>query len=202
MISSLSSKPTMLVQLSGGIDSAFVLWDWLKNNPNEICLVHHINRKNHEGRLELEKIAVNNILNWLSANGLDNFIYVESGFDYGSLNYIIKDVEICGFFLGVILRNPKWASIEKILMPIYGDINSAREVRKRKILDIVSYDKKVRIEYPLKYLSKADVINKIPKKLLELTWYCRKPKNKLPCGDCYTCNEVRDGLEIIGKYKY
>lgn len=197
MINSFSLKPTMLLQLSGGIDSAFVLWEWLKNNPDEICLVHHINLKNHEGRLEFEKIAVDNILKWFMNQGLNNFIYLESGFDYGTVNYIIKDVEICGLFLGIILRNPKWSGIEKILMPIYEDINSAREIRKRKILDIVSYNKKVKIEYPLKGLTKLDVINKIPKELLELTWYCRKPINKILCGKCYTCNEVNDSLEVI-----
>ena len=183
-----SLEPSTLIQLSGGIDSAYVLWHWLKNNPNDICLVHHINLINHEGRNSVESKAVKDILNYLEQSGMGNYIYLENTFDYGNLSFIIKDVEVCGFHLGLIIRNPRW-HIKEILLPIYGH-ETKREAVRRKLVDLVSYQKKVLLTYPLMGRNKGDVMAEMPKELLNLCWYCRTPKNSQPCGTCKTCKEV------------
>jgi 7-cyano-7-deazaguanine synthase in queuosine biosynthesis len=187
-------KPTTtIIQLSGGIDSAYVLYDWLKNNPDEKCIVHHINLKNHEGRAEREGVAVKNILKWLKGQGLDNFTYIESTFDYGNMGYIIKDVEVCALFLGIIVRNEKWTDLKQIVEAIYEPEKGTRHTRAKEILEIVGFNKEISVVYPLKNLSKADVIEMMPEDLLNLCWYCRKPVNNEPCEKCATCKEVENG---------
>src|SRR5690554_5062689 len=86
-------KLTTLLHLSGGQDSTYVAWKWLKDNPDEVLLIHHINLlSGGENRMAQENRAVRNILEFLRSEGLYNFIYHESGFNYGSLPRIsIKD---------------------------------------------------------------------------------------------------------------
>lgn len=182
-------QPTTLIQLSGGIDSAYVLYKWLKENPNEYCLVHHINLINHEGRNKFEKKAVYDILAWLDENGLKNYFYLENTFDYGNLSFIIKDVEVCGFHIAVILRNPRWSSVKKVLLPIYNN-ETKREKTRRGIIKLVTYHKEVELIYPLKETNKHEVMDVMPSELLKKCWYCRTPKYDLPCGECKTCKEV------------
>jgi 7-cyano-7-deazaguanine synthase in queuosine biosynthesis len=188
-------KTTTLIQLSGGVDSTYVIYDWLKNNPNEKCIIHHINIKNHEGRIEKEREAVKKIISWFKANKLDNFTYLESSFDYGNVGYIIKDVEVCSMFLGIIVRNKKWVDLKRIVQSLYKPNGGERHERARKILDVVGYNKKLEVLYPLEKITKKDVINKMPKDLFELCWWCRKPVNKEPCKVCATCMEVELALK-------
>lgn len=193
-------NPTTLIQLSGGIDSVYIVWKYLKENPNEVFLIHHINLINNEGRWEKEKEAVDNVLNWLNENELTNYYYLENTFDYGDLHYIINDVEICGFHIGMILRNPRWSSLKRVIMPIYNK-ESDRELRKSELIKLVGYNNLIDIEYPLYSKTKEDVIREIPKELLDMCWYCRRPsaltKVIKPCGFCHTCQEVKEALNKI-----
>ena len=85
-----------LLNFSGGIDSAYCLYRYLKDDPRETLLVHHLNLINKEGRAPHEKQAVKSILDWCVKNGIANFKYIESAFDYGTLGYLVKDIEIIG----------------------------------------------------------------------------------------------------------
>lgn len=52
----------------------------------------------------------------------------------------------------------------------------------------------VRIENPLKTMTKADLIERLPPELMRLTWWCRKPRAGKPCGRCITCVKVQPAL--------
>ena len=60
--------------------------------------------------------------------------------------------------------------------------------------------KDLHIKFPLKDLSKYEVMKSIPGKLLKLTWSCRFPRIGLPytyvpCHDCPPCNIIDKVLE-------
>lgn len=206
----LNDKPAKaLIQLSGGIDSTFVLWKWLTENPNEFCLVHHINlielRDDQgdisENRYYEEKLAVDKILKWLDSQGLNNYFYVENTFDYGNFTSCLFDVELCGLFAGILLQSPRWASIEDVIHPIYG-WETEREDKKRKYMRMIS-ERNINSLYPLAGLKKSDVIKQMPKQLLELCWFCRNPKQEcVPCGECHTCKEVKESYDEIRQAGY
>jgi 7-cyano-7-deazaguanine synthase in queuosine biosynthesis len=183
-------EPKALIQLSGGLDSTYCLYDWLKNNPNEYIVVHHINLINHEGRWVLELDSVYKILDWLDNNNLKNYFYLESTFDYGNLRYIIKDVEVCGFHIGAILRNPRWRSVQEVIMPIYEPEIANRQKRAAALAKMVSLRKNITLNYPIKNKTKKYVIEGMPDDLINLCWYCRKPNRNQNCGKCKTCKEV------------
>ena len=191
----LNKKPIALIQLSGGIDSTYVLYQWLMDNPDELILVHHIDLINHERRHKREQIAVDKILYWLKDHGLDNFTYIKSTFDYGGIGSIIKDVEVCNFFIGIILRSNKWNAIRSVLMPIYKRENVLRQTRANRLRKLVSNDSieeekyGVTVLYPIENKTKQEVMALMPEDLLKLCWYCRYGSSK-PCGKCITCVEV------------
>ncbi len=191
-----------LIQLSGGIDSTFVLWHWLVNNPDEYCLVHHINLKHFEKRSDYEQKSVYRILEWLDKQGLKNYFYVENTFDYGNFTSVIPDVEVCGFHAGILLRSPRWHSIKRVLLPIYKP-NTDREGMRRDLMRMISNGnplyplREFVIEYPLQDAEKIDVIASMPRDLVDLCWWCRTPYKGEQCGNCFTCKEVNECIEEI-----
>ena len=121
---------------------------------------------------------------------------------------------------GIILRNPKYKDISKILVSANAhdesnDPNEESVVRRREILDIIGpskNDSKLLI-FPMLHLTKQEIIKRIPDTFLEKSWYCRKPiayskEGKLisplddnvdywiNCRMCKTCMHV---LESVGK---
>ncbi len=196
----INTQPTTLIQLSGGIDSTYILWKWLLEHPTETCIVQHIVLKNSEGRIDVEKNAVYKILEYLKSKNLTNFIYIENYVDYGRLGIPIKDVELCGFFASMILRVKKWRFIKEILLPIY-DPHTQRESRRLEIMKIIGVSPSTKILYPLENKLKSDIIKEMPEDLYNLCWYCRKPQNGQKCEKCPTCVEVKECWETINKEK-
>lgn len=183
-----------IIQLSGGIDSTYLAYEYLRNNKDKTLLIHHIHLYNHEGRVKYEAIAVKNILKWFRANGLSNYNYVLTSFDYGNMRYIIKDIEVCGFFLGIFKRSKIYEEIKNVLMPIYAK-EGERFERAKEIYEIVSKNAELNFHYPLRDLTKQEVIQRMPEDLLKLCWYCRNPTSSGQiCGKCHTCKEVK-GIE-------
>lgn len=51
-------------------------------------------------------------------------------------------------------------------------------------------------DHPIQHMKKADVIRAMPRDLLKLCWWCRKPTaDGKPCHRCYTCKLVDAALE-------
>ncbi|UNC92709.1 7-cyano-7-deazaguanine synthase [Candidatus Contubernalis alkaliaceticus] len=186
-----------LINFSGGVDSTYTAFEFLRNNPEDKLLLHHINLISPEAvrRHKKESIAVNNILNWFKQNKLNNFEYLETTFDYKSFGYTIKDVVIVMFITGVMLKNPKRNNIKKIIMPnnkndfSRKDYENMELTRFKVFKDMV--DRDIEFIFPIKEISKFEITQSLPKDLFDLTWYCRRPlRNGKPCGKCGTCEEV------------
>lgn len=187
-----------LLHLSGGQDSTYVLYTWLKNNPNKKLLVHHVNLHHKaENREFEEQKAVKKILKWLKQNGFKNFEYHESSFDYGTLPHIsIKDIQVVALFTGIILRSRRFKSINKILMPWHkGEVNAQhinRGYRVRDLLfglDIPTED--YELIFPIENHTREQMAKEMPLELLKLCHCCRKPVNSKNCGHCRTCKELK-----------
>jgi 7-cyano-7-deazaguanine synthase in queuosine biosynthesis len=193
-------KDTIL-PLSGGLDSTYCMYDYLKKNPVKVLMVHHVKLKNYEGRWEHELKAVHAILNWFRENNMANFKYIESGFDYGDIRYVNHDVVTIGYVTGTILRNPRNNSIKTVISPTcleeskgYGEPTSALTLRHKRKLDVIktaSNREDIKLSYPILKIGKGDIKRILPKELYSLCWYCRRPtfEGKV-CGTCRTCRRV------------
>jgi|ETN01SMinimDraft_4_1059930.scaffolds.fasta_scaffold17140_2 7-cyano-7-deazaguanine synthase in queuosine biosynthesis len=83
--------PKTVVLWSGGVDSTGVLYNILKDYPDEV-FAHHIHFKNRENRWEAEKESVDKMIPWLRKNVRD-FDYSESTFEI-DLRFVGWDVII------------------------------------------------------------------------------------------------------------
>jgi 7-cyano-7-deazaguanine synthase in queuosine biosynthesis len=200
-----ANKPiTTLLHLSGGQDSTYVAYKWLKEHPNETLLLHHVNLKHRaENRLIVEKAAVQNILKYFKKIGLDNFIYKESSFDYGDLPRIsIKDIQIVSLFSSIILKTPKYESIDTLLLSWHKGEVDREDIKKgfrvKKMLEALEVGRNIKLSFPIEFMTRKEMFDDTPKELTKYMWSCRKPRNGSHCGVCKTCIELKE--EGIFKY--
>src|SRR5690606_3686970 len=182
---------------SGGQDSTYVAWKWLKDNPDEVLLIHHINLlSGAENRLAQENRAVRKILEFLRSEGLDNFVYHESDFNYGSLPRIsIKDIQICTVFSSIILRTPQFNNIKTILLSWHkGEVNDPGIDRgfRVKALFKAFETEGINLEFPISEMTRRQMADDMPADLLKLAHTCRKPDMRGACGKCKTCMEMKE----------
>lgn len=173
-------KYKTLINLSGGADSVYLLYKYLMENKHVV--VHHCNMKNHEGRFLAERSATNKVIKWLKDNKLETFIYFESSMDYGTIRYIVKDIEVIGFFTGVIIRDSKFNNLTEIAISANCNDESTNPndpsvINRKKIIDVLKpKTRDIELTFPIIHMSKQDIIKSMPKELLDKIWFCRRPK--------------------------
>lgn len=210
-----------LINLSGGIDSAYLLWKAATEDCYDSIIVHHCNIINNEKRYIIEKISTKNIMSWIYKNSKKRISYIETTFDYKDVDYVIRDIEIVAFMNATILRSGKY-SVDNIMVSANShdesnDVNEISVVRRKNILDLVGpsgYDSS-KLLFPMLHLSKKDIIDELPKELFDLTWYCRRPIGKgssgksidplssdcvswVTCKICKTCRQVENACNELG----
>ncbi len=204
-------KLTTFINLSGGVDSTYYLWRWLSEHPNEKILVHHcLYLKN---RLKEEKKACDDIIKYLTDHGLDNFKYVETGIQKGTLRGRILDIELLAGQTAIVVK--MHPSVKDILLsycaeespPLHKHLKthevdtfdpSHRYTRINRVMEILTERNFNYICYRGKdggLMSKKEMIHSMPKKLFELTWYCRRPIKGNPCKMCHTCRKVKRAFQ-------
>lgn len=190
-------KITTLLHFSGGQDSTYVAYKWLKNNPDETIILHHVNLYHKaENRLVQEKKAVKKILEYFRQNGLSNFMYHESSFSYGNLPRItVKDIQIVSVFSAIILKTERYKSISRLLLAWHkGEVNREdikKGFRVRKMLEALEIDRSIDFVFPIENTTRKEMFDDMPLSLTKLVWSCRKPENNNHCGKCKTCLELK-----------
>ena len=205
-------KYKAFLNLSGGVDSTYYLWRWLRENPNEIIIVHHCLFLKR--RLNEEKAACDKIIAFLKKEGFKNFKYIETGMQKGTMVGKTMDVEMLSGMTGIALK----------LAPTVTDVllsycqEETPELHKHLLAgkEIKDFDPKHRYSIVNKVvetltqrqfnyvcyrdengglLSKKQMIKEMPRELFEMTWYCRRPVNGKVCGVCHTCRKVKNALK-------
>lgn len=191
-----------LLNFSGGLDSTYALWNYLKTNDKRL-LIHHCHLINWESRHEEETRSVDAILQWLVDNNLANFQYKHTTFNYGNNTYLIPDKEIIGFLTGVVVRPKAFKNITKVIISSSKDDTAnieyyvRSEQRRIQIMNVTAR-KELKLLYPIKNLTRTEMIRRLPVGLFELIWYCRKPVEGKPCKECKTCKQMEASKKEIG----
>lgn len=186
-----------LMGLSGGVDSVYVMYKWLTENPTKRLLVHHCRLSNRFGRQPLETAAARATVDWCRAHGLSNFDYIETGVDVGDLRNLPYDEFLLTVLNGLILRDARYRSIPVLLMPTpkdeYARLGSRltkRRVKSRRIRsEFVNTG--IRTEYPIEHMTKEQVLSACPPELRAASWSCRAPTaDGSRCHTCHTCGQI------------
>lgn len=191
-----------LLNFSGGLDSVYCLWKYLKENPDKTLLVHHCHWMTSFNRHEQESRAVEDVLDWLRKEGLDNFEYIETMVDIRQIRIKPVDHQIISFLTGAITLNPKYNSIEYLISPtpkdeierlgkdIYKIWEDAEHIRSLTKVTVNKSARELKVTQPIKDKYKHELIAELPQGLKELYFSCRTPKKGLPCGKCHTCRQI------------
>ena len=185
----------ILIMWSGGLDSSYMLYKYLTETDYPIHAHHIILQNRAEFRWHQEQVAVNNIRDWLKKN-CRKFDYSESSY-YN--RFVGRDIALVLFVASQICYGLCWAGIDEIEV-LAGWIVEDNKRAPIKRQSGVFYEganniigTKLTLGYPIKDMTKQDIINKIPKELTDLTWSCRRPifrgGKAMPCGKCHACKE-------------
>ena len=193
------TRYTTLLNFSGGIDSLWCLWNYARRQ--EPLLVHYCHLVNWTGRGAQEKKAVDCIMTWLDEHLPFDYRLIQTRFDYGDVA-IVQDKEVLGFLTGVILRDHRNQTVNRLIVCSNNEDVSrfpyyvSTEADRFRLIEAVAR-KRVEYVYPIAGKTKADLIRELPADLLALAWWCRTPKGEEPCRTCRTCKKVFPVLEEI-----
>jgi len=207
-------EEAILIMLSGGIDSTYALFKYLRDTEFPIH-VHHISmRVKEEPRYTLEDGACGRIANF--CGGFRQFTYSESiyGFD---LPYTGWDTDV-QLLMGARVAANLEAERVTLVLGINRDDMERQEIKERvgrNVLptfwsaQIASIDPERRdrispiIHLPFKDVTKSQMIQELPSGLLALTWSCRTPREVddeyRPCGECHACLAKIAAMQKCGK---
>ena len=199
-----------VVMVSGGVDSAYMLYKLLKDNTNMNLHAHHIRFITHKRfyRWDVEDAACEKIWNYLST--IRPFSHSTSTIDLSEFPYTGWDTDTQLFvgsrvamnltadktFLALGVNADDFAMPDikervkrKTVANLWGAIlGSMDEVFREKVSSEVSF--------PLKNMTKQEILNNMPQDLIDLCWSCREPVREngeiKPCGVCHACKQLQE----------
>ena len=196
-----------LVMFSGGIDSTYLLYQQLTETTDNIH-AHHIVFKPHSKfkRDDVESLACERIYKYLM--NIRSFTYSSSELDLSQFPYTGWDSDSQLFMASRVA--PSLAA--KNITVMIGD--NANDYKQENVADRLERNVSSnlwtallnsledhqrerinpKIQYPIANLSKQEIIERLPKDLLDLTWSCREPirndSGVHPCRKCHACKQI------------
>jgi 7-cyano-7-deazaguanine synthase in queuosine biosynthesis len=195
-----------LLALSGGLDSVYTAYHHLTTEPQNQLVMFHVDLfHSAENRLESEKQAVMNVLQYFYDKGWQHrFKYVGSPkSDYHQLPRItIKDIQIVAMWKAVILKTPQYSDINRVKLSWHkGEVDRddiKRGFRVKKMFEALELDRPIELEFPIEHKTRKEMVSELPYDLLKHVRSCRKPKYDKPCRTCKTCLEyIEEGLQPL-----
>ncbi|WP_025897175.1 hypothetical protein [Sneathiella glossodoripedis] len=189
------NEPAMLIMLSGGIDSVYQLYRFLKDDDRQV-IAHHINLINDDGRWQIEAERTLKIVKWCRENMRD-FIYSESTLDHRGFHATGYDIMPVLHTLATSVRYFSDTQAFDIQKAVIGwcKEETADPNRQKHVVELFR-ELCAPYEPPSRdlgeVLPKLEQIRRMPAELVELSWTCRRPVPKedgtvAECGVCHTC---------------
>lgn len=201
-------KGTVLVMLSGGVDSVYLLYHYLKNYDNYVH-AHHISYRHPATTRGLqEDIACHNVINWLNKN-VRSVGYSQSRYECNYQIFMGWDSDLCLLEASRCAANIP-GSTELVTVDLgwckedmANPRNTERQDRgtNRNLWsaicnsvgdrDSMSFKAalapEIRRELIKIGITKREMEETMPPELLAMCWSCRWPEGDKPCGKCNAC---------------
>lgn len=188
--------------LSGGIDSTYLLYDYV-GSTNHPVHAHHISiRYPHQERWRAEDPACRHVVAWCRKH-LRDFEYSMSRFDLefrgvgwdSDLQLLVASKVALNLGRGRVTVALGWCTDDLERAPVRDRLERGvtTDLWRALCRSAVGPDLNEEIAMPIveRGLSKADIVDELPGELLELTWSCRSPilDDGPPsvCGKCHAC---------------
>lgn len=194
-----------LLLLTGGLDSAYILWKYARFTNDILC--HHIQlNKNFSNRWESENLAVNKQVEYIRNEG-KNIKLFTSSFECSELGVPpVRD-----WFASVILSINMFHKLNFSYIVVGDDLpdsyvrsqsfsnlpeKTEKEIKALSMLVDAYTSYKVKISTALDTNLLSEAYNEMPEKYRKLIFSCRNPKlydknSFVSCGVCPTCLKNR-----------
>lgn len=184
---------SVLVMLSGGIDSTYLLARSLRETKGAVQ-AHHIHLVNPEGRHEAEAEACRKIVEFCRRNYRD-FTYSESTVIRSGPSFGL-DIMTVALEAGVVAANMSQWPQRWMVGDCAEDRSNPLDTPKRRghieaIMAASCFPKApphYQI-YPVR--AKRKLAGYMGPELTSLCWSCRTPVDGNPCGECKACEQVK-----------
>lgn len=188
----------VIIPISGGLDSAFAAYNWLKKNQEKKALLLNIKLINGESihRVAQEQKAVESILHYFVREGLTNYEFKQSTLDYQSSGTVppVWDIEAVNAVVGIYMRGHRISTYVKGTNAddfkqdgFQERLTNSNQILKRMVWPDLD---KIDFIFPNESYSKKEIFERSPKGLVNLTWWCRSPEGDDPCGACDSCKQI------------
>lgn len=196
-------KQLKIIPISGGLDSTYLLYHYLKDTDYIIHAHHIILKSKFEPRWEEELKACKNIVSY--CQNIRYFDYTESTWEFPFHCWDFEIVVFCcgqiarkitkpdtniSLTAGVVLEDTKRSSSGVSRIRRFEHIWTA-------VTEPLKNRRSLKLETPIMNLSKKDLLENMPEELSEMCWSCRHSDNGEPCGRCKACDEVKKAKDEI-----
>lgn len=193
---------TILLMLSGGVDSTWLLHHYLRDTDHRVH-AHHISiRYAHQERWRAEDPACERIVAWCRDRFRD-FEHSTSRFDLdfhrigwdSDLQLLVASKVALNLGPGPITLALGWCTddLERPRVQARQERGTTPRIWEALCESAGRPRLNRTIAMPIveRGLGKADLVAALPAELMELTWSCRKPVfvhgTPRPCGECHAC---------------
>ncbi len=202
---------TVLLMLSGGLDSVYLLHHYLTKTDHALH-VHHISQRYPQlRRWMMEDGACRRIVQYCRENYRD-FGYSESRFDLLPLRLVGKDSDLHLMVASKLASNLEGDRVTLAVGHLYDDDPLTPTPHRVDLVWSALRDRmygKERINPDIAkplieaQITKRMVCENLPDPLLRLSWSCRKPDFRygrgVPCGFCDTCKRIGKSFKEMGR---
>lgn len=197
----------ILILLSGGVDSAYMLYHYLTKTSHPVH-AHHVTIMNRvENRWRQELTACKRIVERCHTS-FRPFGFSTSTFECMALHRTGWDSDVYCLTAAWVAPNLQAEHVQVALGWTADDLKRPEVIDRMNrgvtkqlwvaLRNSVNHEGRLREELamPLMGLTKAEIMSKIPPELLELAWTCRSPVlqegQAFPCGKCHACLLLRE----------
>ena len=198
---------------SGGLDSAYLLWYYLEQTKYNIH-AHHVVLHDRQNRGDEELAAVENIYKYFSSYREEGRLTsTQSLIECMDIEYNVWESDL--YFPIAVRVSASLPAPHKVFFGWSGNTAARLSIIERfdsgmyatlwaahRQAIVEKYRPRVptMAEFPLieRKFTKKQIIQDIPKELLDMSWSCRSPENSKPYNVCATCNEIRHIKRKLG----
>ena len=194
-----------LLMLSGGADSAAALVKLL-TETDELVFAHHIINRDRESptRFVAEHLASQRIAQYCLEH-YRKFTYSHSAWDF-QLPYFGWNLTLAAFVGARVVRSFPGAGIDKFALGVIDEPRTLGQWDERVREFTATFEAALitaklktipEIVFPVGHMTKRDVIQFLPRDLLEMVSFCRNPLPQgqdrfAPCGKCISCETRKE----------
>jgi 7-cyano-7-deazaguanine synthase in queuosine biosynthesis len=185
----------ILAAVSGGLDSTIMAWRLL-TTTDEPLHIHYVSLRSKSGRWKAEDAAMRKIIPWLRAHCR----YFDYTTTVRSTSMKIADIAIVSDECARLIESGKIKRPRAFVRGAQANDYADPSLAGRQKAALENWKAHFAgeappIEFPVKDITREELVASAPQELIKITWTCRHPRivnnQFVQCTACKACRELR-----------